>query len=1084
MKKLPVLLLAALLCAFFMLSANAENSTGWYEITAGSSPFLYSDSLLTDSPNGQDGDLVKICAAISAAAYSRSTVISVLNQMGFGNVVSDYTEYSFYDPHHAGYAIGQKKTGEYTIYCIAVRGTYAAYEWLSNAVTETENGYHRGYYLAESDLKADLDRLIAADGSGADKRIILLTGHSRGAAVADILAGQLAAAGTGRVYCYTFACPALYYGSASASGNIYNYVFGNDPIPRAMPKAWGYTCYGQNIVISAAGGDVLTTDETDEIVSMLSDADGDSDIRSFLSCLLNWGMAGGNEADFDAFMGAMPGIAGFADVLRNGMPTAELLARYECMLDFRDAHAEEISALSADGWDDYRDSEAYREVFTLYDEFAGSRITDAGMFFDTGSRISERYAAAVAVDSVAGLINYFFDVQPGCVPALRPAVDKTRNAHGVAGYLNRMNRTYYGYEGCKGKNLDNAELRINVQTVSPYCFSNTTGNFTVNTGNVKVIGAYAFAGSNGLKGVVIGDSTEVISEHAFDQCGHLSAVTIGENVTDIGDFAFKGCTAVSRITIPDSVKRIGTGVLQGCTGLEDISVPFVGSNRAANGSEDAVFGWIFGMSDSFTSEYQKYADGAGAYYEISQTIDHVKITDAARIPYGAFYGCHIRSIDLCDTVENIGDYAFYYAYPQESSLERIGMPGNLAVLGAYAFCNQAKLTGITLPSSLESIREETFDGCGLTDITIGSLEAWLNCSYADDGSHPNNGTNGARLYLDGTELTEIVIPDGVTAIGRCAFSNCVGIESVVTGNSVTGIGESAFENCSAIADITIGKNVRTIGGYAFANCKAVSAITIPDGVERIENGALQGCTALTDLSVPFVGSNREASGTQDAVFGWIFGTSDSFTAEYQRYADGRGAYYEIAQYVDRVKVTDTKQIPYGAFYGCHIGTVDLCDATESIGDYAFYNCDTLTECSVAPSVTFIGENAFPKNIMIQCYRYTFADSWAQANGNGIRYAGSGCVLTLPAGVTRIDDEAFSGIDAEQVIIPDGTIRIGSGAFSKCEHPVAVILPDSVEEIAENAFEDCANVVFVCSETSYAYQYAQKKGIYVYLITEQ
>lgn len=1058
MKKSSVLLLAALLCVLFALSANAADNAEWYEVTAGGSPFLYSDSLLTDGGNQQDGDLAKISAAVSAAAYSEGTVRSVLDQMGFGTIVSDYAEFSFSDPHHAAYAIGQKKHGGFTIYCVAVRGTRTAYEWLSNAVTETENGYHRGYYLAESCLKTELDRMIAADGSSPDRRIFLLTGHSRGAAVSGILAGRLTDEGAGRVFCYTFACPAYYCGSAPARGNVYNFSFNADPVARALPKAWGYTCSGQQITGSLSGnGDVLTQAEMDDIMNALSAAAADPDARGLVSGLLNWGLAGGNEEHFDAFIGAVTENAeDYRAVLMAGMPEAEQLAEYETMLAYSEAHMDEMNGLTGDAWDAYRDAEERGAVFSLYDAFAGTRVTDARMLFDLLPRIDARYEAARAVDEAAGLITFFFDVQPGSLPVPDSAFIKAGNAHSVAKYLSWMNQTYYGYEGCKGKDLDGEAVRINVKTVSPGCFRNASGDFTADMSSVQAVG-----------------------KNAFDGCGSLSAVTIGDQVKIIGDHAFRDCTGLTEITIPDSVIRVGNGALQGCTALKSISIPFVGADREAHGTEDAVFGWIFGISDSGDSEYQRYADGKGAYYEIAQEINCVSITDTKQIPYGAFYGCHIRNIDLCDTIESIGNYAFYYAYPRESMLETVTLPERLQSIGAYAFCNQAQLTAIVLPDALESIGEEAFAQCGLTDITIGSLESWLNCSCTGAGSRPNAGKNGVHLYLDGTELTEITIPEGVTAIAAYAFSNCRGIGSAVIGNDVTCIGECAFENCRDLSDVTIGKKVTSIGEYAFRNCTFIPAITIPDSVESIGNGALQGCAALKDITLPFVGANRDAQGAENAVFGWIFGISDSFIAEYQRYAEGKGNYYEIGQTIDRVKITDAKQLPYGAFYGCHIRNVVLCDTLKSIGDYAFYNCDLLTECSIAPSVISIGRNAFSPNTIIHCYRYTRADSWAQANGNETVYDGPENILTLPACVLRIEDGAFSGTAAGLVIIPEGATHIGAGAFSDCKDLIAVVVPDSVEDIAADAFDGCGAIVFVCSDGSYAYRYAQEYGICVY-----
>ena len=60
-------------------------------------------------------------------------------------------------------------------------------------------------------------------------------------------------------------------------------------------------------------------------------------------------------------------------------------------------------------------------------------------------------------------------------------------------------------------------------------------------------------------------------------------------------------------------------------------------------------------------------------------------------------------------------------------------------------------------------------------------------------------------------------------------------------------------------------------------------------------------------------------------------------------------------------------------------------------------------------------------------------------------------LTLPASLHEIEEEAFEGIAADTVIIPDGVTRIGARAFADSRVRLLVI-PDSVTEIAPNAFD--------------------------------
>ena len=60
----------------------------------------------------------------------------------------------------------------------------------------------------------------------------------------------------------------------------------------------------------------------------------------------------------------------------------------------------------------------------------------------------------------------------------------------------------------------------------------------------------------------------------------------------------------------------------------------------------------------------------------------------------------------------------------------------------------------------------------------------------------------AYAFYKCTGLTSITIPDGVTSIGREAFTWCDKLTSVTIGNGVKSIGEYAFTGCSNLTSIT------------------------------------------------------------------------------------------------------------------------------------------------------------------------------------------------------------------------------------------------------------------------------------------
>lgn len=112
---------------------------------------------------------------------------------------------------------------------------------------------------------------------------------------------------------------------------------------------------------------------------------------------------------------------------------------------------------------------------------------------------------------------------------------------------------------------------------------------------------------------------------------------------------------------------------------------------------------------------------------------------------------------------------------------------------------------------------------------------------------------------------KVVIPDGVTTIGRHAFRSCK-ISEVVIPDSVTEIGISAFTE-SHIQDFTLGKGMTYIGKYMFSTCKNIKHIHIPSHIKEIMSSAFSACNAediVLDEGVERIGLNAfEVSTTND-----------------------------------------------------------------------------------------------------------------------------------------------------------------------------------------------------------------------------
>lgn len=162
------------------------------------------------------------------------------------------------------------------------------------------------------------------------------------------------------------------------------------------------------------------------------------------------------------------------------------------------------------------------------------------------------------------------------------------------------------------------------------------------------------------------------------------------------------------------------------------------------------------------------------------------------------------------TVTHIDDYAFNRC----KSLTYIRLNEGLTTIGKSAFEGCTSLSAISIPSSVTSIGDRAFYGCtSLSKAEFASIESLVNIKFSNSTSNPLYYAK--HLYVDGSEVTDLSIPEGVTSIGSCAFYNCVSFTSISLPESLTSIGSSAFDGCTNFTSISLPESLTSIGSYAF-----------------------------------------------------------------------------------------------------------------------------------------------------------------------------------------------------------------------------------------------------------------------------
>ena len=159
-------------------------------------------------------------------------------------------------------AFGSSSIAPRDVIVVSIRGSYGS-EWVSNLdLSRDEEDDHGGYVRAAHEVVSRLESMIASSHLEGSDVSVLLVGHSRGGAVANLVAAELdgrrahAVASRDRVYAYTFASPATTLNRAAHDeryANIFNIINPADIMPSLPLRAWGYERYGVDLTLPSEG---------------------------------------------------------------------------------------------------------------------------------------------------------------------------------------------------------------------------------------------------------------------------------------------------------------------------------------------------------------------------------------------------------------------------------------------------------------------------------------------------------------------------------------------------------------------------------------------------------------------------------------------------------------------------------------------------------------------------------------------------------------------------------------------------------------------------------------------------------------
>ena len=416
----------------------------------------------------------------------------------------------------------------------------------------------------------------------------------------------------------------------------------------------------------------------------------------------------------------------------------------------------------------------------------------------------------------------------------------------------------------------------------------------------------------------IGDAAAVTSEVS----------TEGNLVTLLGDNAMK----VTQLSVNGYLNNEDIGLLKKMAGqTKETDSEVTGSLKSLN------------LSEATFTETGKIVPES--IFQNCKNLQHVDLSNMTEIGKWAFNNCALTALSIPASVTKICAQAFMNCSALKTLEFVAGTTEKELVLETEAFfgcVNMDLANGGVLPSRIISIAARTFQGCGITKLTLPTNEklTGITRKLEFNGVQTDNmGALGYAAFFGCRKLTDLTIPANVTVINEVVFQDCnlknvtfkdatkikeIQMYAFTNNPNLTGlfadkhfdnletIGKGAFQNCFKLTDAdfkNLTKNVTRIENETFRNChEGLNIIDIHSGITFIGAGAFADNPYVTKIIVNS-GTQIDAQ-TYDGNQGIFYGMDPNKVQVV--FKDEAETHYTV--YRDNIKVGEEDKGPNAFMY--------------------------------------------------------------------------------------------------------------------------------------------------------------------------